>query len=230
MARAQAYEAMQRASRGGGGGGTFPGAAAGRSYAVGTNQYAVSASGYPGGYPGGGYPGAQHGLVVQASAVSSRLLPHCVVAPAFPQRFAATTVQGYPGAVAAVQRGGPTFSAGSGRGGAPGGSAAPARKAAPRVGQKTLKVKNNFMLHKDSMKLESVEEGAKQELHFTFDAEIAGEAQIFWDCVDMTIPEVLSDPMQLQQLGLDLQREKASAKPTWFKFPVRDVSCVLRLV
>jgi hypothetical protein len=131
--------------------------------------------------------------------------------------------QGYPGAVAAAHRG-PAFSAVSSRagpGGLPGGSAAPPRKAAPPVGGKTIKVKNNFMLHKDSMKLEPVEEGAKQELTFTFDAEIAGEAQIFWDCVDMTVPEVLQDPKQLQRLGLDLQREKASAKPKWFKFPVR---------
>lgn len=118
-----------------------------------------------------------------------------------------------------MHRGGPAFSAGSGRGG-PGGSAAPPRKAVPPVGGKTLKVKNNFQLHKDSMKLGPVEEGAKQELTFTFDAEIAGEAQIFWDCVDMTPPEILGDPSQLKQLGLDLQREKASAKPQWFEFPV----------
>jgi hypothetical protein len=137
--------------------------------------------------------------------------------------------QGYPGAVAAMQRGGPAFSAGSGRGGGGGGrggggggrggGTAP-RKAAPNVGGKTLKLKNNFRLHKQSLKLEAVEEGAKQELHFTFDAEIAGEAQIFWDCVDMTFPEVLKDPQQLQKVGLDLQREKASSKPKWFKFPV----------
>ena len=63
------------------------------------------------------------------------------------------------------------------------------------------------------------QEGAKQELHFTFDAEIAGEAQIFWDCVDMTFPEILEDPSQLKKAGLDLQREKADAKPKWFKFP-----------
>jgi hypothetical protein len=127
--------------------------------------------------------------------------------------------------VAAVHRG-PAFSAGS-RSAGPVGSAAPARKAAPPVGGKTLKVKNNFMLHKDSMKLEPVEEGAKQELTFTFDAEIAGEAQIFWDCVDMTVPEVLKDPKQLQKLGLDLQREKANATPKWFKFPVRSLACRL---
>lgn len=121
-----------------------------------------------------------------------------------------------------MQSGGPAFSAGSGRAGAsPSGGAAPPRKPAPKVGGKTLKVKNNFNLHKDSMKLEPVEEGAKQELTFTFDAEIAGEAQIFWDCVDMTVPEVLADPKQLQKLGLDLQCEKASKKPKWFKFPVR---------
>jgi hypothetical protein len=144
--------------------------------------------------------------------------------------------QGYPGAVAAMQRGGPAFSAGSGRGGGGGGrggggggrggGTAP-RKAAPNVGGKTLKLKNNFRLHKQSLKLEAVEEGAKQELHFTFDAEIAGEAQIFWDCVDMTFPEVLKDPQQLQKVGLDLQREKASSKPKWFKFPVsRSSFCV----
>ena len=70
LANAQAYEAMQRG--GAGGGGAFPGAAGGGGYAVGTNQYAVPASGYPGGgYPGGGYPGAQYGLMAQASAVSS---------------------------------------------------------------------------------------------------------------------------------------------------------------
>ena len=71
LAATQAYEAMQRASRGNGGGGAFPGAAAGGNYAVGTNQYAVSASGYP----GSGYPGAQHGLVVQARAVRAFPLP-----------------------------------------------------------------------------------------------------------------------------------------------------------
>ena len=71
LANAQAYEAMQGGGRGARGSGAFPGAAAGGGYAVGTNQYAVSASGYPGGgYPGGGYPGAQHGLMAQASAVS----------------------------------------------------------------------------------------------------------------------------------------------------------------
>ena len=90
-------------------------------------------------------------------------------------------------------------------------------EAAPPVGGKTIKVKNT-MLHKDSMKLEPVEEGAKQGITFTFDAEITGEAQIFWDCVDMTVPEVLQDPKQLQELGLDLQRE--GQRQAQMKFPV----------
>ena len=53
-------------------------------------------------------------------------------------------------------------------------------------------------------RLEPTEEGAKQELHFSFDAEIDGEAQIFWECVDMTLPDVLEQPANLKKLGLDL--------------------------
>lgn len=117
-----------------------------------------------------------------------------------------------------MQRGGPGMSQPNASGG-PSHSAAPPRRAAPQVGGKTLKLKNHFNLHKQSIKLAVTEEGAKQELHFTFDAEIAGEAQIFWDCVDMTFPEILEDPSQLKKAGLDLQREKADAKPKWFKFP-----------
>ena len=67
-------------------------------------------------------------------------------------------------------------------------------------------------------RLEPTEEGAKQELHFSFDAEIDGEAQIFWECVDMTLPDVLEQPANLKKLGLDLQRKKGDAKPKWFRF------------
>ena len=99
---AQAYEAMQRGGRGNGGA-AFPGAAAGSGYAVGTNQYAVSAAyAYPGavyaagaGYPAGGYPGAQHGLMAQASAVSHSC--HTVCSRVKPTKTLRHRCPGLPG-------------------------------------------------------------------------------------------------------------------------------------
>eukprot|EP01052_Picozoa_sp_SAG31_P013049 SAG31_NODE_776_length_12175_cov_9.349122_9_plen_274_part_00 len=84
----------------------------------------------------------------------------------------------------------------------------------PGVGHPPTKIKNNFNIVKDSLRLIGV--GTSQtQLQFSYDATRAGEGEIFWGCIDSTSPT--ADPEEIANHGLDISRVDGS-DPDIFKF------------
>jgi hypothetical protein len=210
--RQMAWQAAQQ--RGGGGG--YPGAAV-----VAGNTYALAG---PGGAPA--YPQQQPGGDFQqfyamanapaAGSVGAMVAQHGNAG--YPGAMA-----GYPAASARGRQGqgrrghGPRRRGGGGGGGGGTAAAAAARRNAPQVQSgATQHAKNNFALHKGSLRLRPVgADGGKLELCFKFDADIAGEGEVFWGAVDNTPTQI--EAADIASLGLDIQPHDGRA-PAWFKF------------
>ena len=85
---------------------------------------------------------------------------------------------------------------------------------AATAGRPPTKIKNNFNIAKNSLKL-LFEKDGKAQLQFSYDATRAGEGEIFWGCSDDTRPN--ASPEEIADHGLDIQRTE-SEPPDIFKF------------